>query len=218
MLADDLGAPHEEAVVGAQLDVLEVGRLGEAGPAGAGVELGVGGEQLGAAADAAVHAVVLLVPVGAGEGALGAGLAGHLVLLGRQLLAPQVLTAGGQALTKDNGLLTPDPARSAPPVGTNLVSTEIGVNFANNLLNSTAALPTGTSLRAPLADIDFSTGSRSFDPSTNTLSVTNATVGLSFPAALTLNQFFPTASGNAGDDFASGDLIGTIDVTGVKLR
>src|SRR5690349_18681157 len=53
--ADDLGAAHEEAVVGPQLDVLEVRRLGEAGPAGARVELGVGGEQLGAAADAAVH-------------------------------------------------------------------------------------------------------------------------------------------------------------------
>ena len=88
VLADDLGAAHEEAVVGAQLDVLEVGRLGEAGPAGAGVELGVGGEELGAAADAAVHAGGLLVDVGAGEGALGAGLAGDLVLLRRQLLAP----------------------------------------------------------------------------------------------------------------------------------
>jgi hypothetical protein len=82
--------------------------------------------------------------------------------------AGEVLTAGGQALTKDNGLLTPGPcASAAPPVGTNLVSTEIGVNLANNFLSSTAALPTGASLRAPLADIDFSTGSRSFDPSTN---------------------------------------------------
>src|SRR6185295_12310920 len=52
VLADDLGAAHEEASVFAQLDVLEVHRLGEAGPAGAGVELGVGGEQLRAAADA----------------------------------------------------------------------------------------------------------------------------------------------------------------------
>ncbi len=98
------------------------------------------------------------------------------------------------------------------------MSTEIGVNFANNLLNSTAALPTGVSLRAPLAGIDFSTGSRSYDPSTNTLSVTNATVGLSLPAALTLNEFFPTRSGNPGDDFVEGDGIGTIDLTGVKLR
>src|SRR5690348_8456833 len=91
VLADDLGAAHEEAVVRPQFDVLEVGRLGEAGPAGAGVELGVRGEELGAAADTSVHPVGLLVPVGAGEGALGPGVAGHLVLLGRQLLAPLLL-------------------------------------------------------------------------------------------------------------------------------
>jgi hypothetical protein len=136
--------------------------------------------------------------------------------------AGEVVTAGGQTLSKNStapGILTPASCPSAdPPNGTSLVSTEIGVNLASNFLNSTATLPTGASLRAPLANIDFSTGSRSFDPSTNTLSVTNATVGLSFPAALTLNTFFPTQSGNPGDDFVEGDEIGTIDLTGVKLR
>ena len=38
------------------------------------------------------------------------------------------------------------------------------------------------------------------------------------PAAVTLNQFFPTQSGNPDDDFVEGDVIGTIDLTGVKLR
>jgi hypothetical protein len=136
--------------------------------------------------------------------------------------AGEVVTAGGQTLSKNStlpGILTPASCPSAdPPNGTSLVSTDIGVDFAHSLLNSTAALPTGTSLRAPLAGIDFSTGSRSFDPSTNTLSVTNATVVLSFPAALTLNEFFPTQSGNPSDDFVEGDVIGTIDLTGVKLR
>src|SRR5256714_615523 len=47
--ADDLGAVHEVAVVGPQLDRLGDGRLGEARPAGARVELGVGVEQLRAA-------------------------------------------------------------------------------------------------------------------------------------------------------------------------
>ena len=132
--------------------------------------------------------------------------------------AGEVITAGGQTLTKDNGLLTPGSCSgSQPPVGTKLVSTEIGVDFAHNLLNSTATLPTGASLRAPLANIDFSTGSRSFDSSTNELTVSGATVRLSFPAALTLNLFFPSVSG-ASDDFAEGDLIGTIDLTGVRLR
>jgi hypothetical protein len=132
--------------------------------------------------------------------------------------AGELLTAGGQTLTKDNGLLTPGACSSSqPPVGTKLVSTNIGVDFARNSLNSTAALPTGASLRAPLANIDFSTGTRSVDPNTKTLTVTNATVSLSFPAALTLNQFFPSVSGSS-NDFATGDEIGHIDISGAKLR
>jgi hypothetical protein len=135
--------------------------------------------------------------------------------------AGEVITAGGQTLTKNQSIdpLFPDSCDSAaPPVGTKLVSTEIGVNFANNLLNSTATLPTGASLRAPLGNIDFSTGTRSFDPTTSELTVTGATAQLSFPAALTLNQFFPNQSGDPGNDFVEGDLIGTIDLVGVKLR
>jgi hypothetical protein len=135
--------------------------------------------------------------------------------------AGEVITAGGQTLIKNQSIdpLFPDSCDSAaPPVGTKLVSTEIGVNFANNLLNSTATLPTGASLRAPLATIDFSSGSRSFDSSTNTLSITNVPVKLSFPAALTLNQFFPNQSGDPGNDFVEGDLIGRIDLEGVQLR
>jgi hypothetical protein len=132
--------------------------------------------------------------------------------------AGEILTAGGQKLAKDNGLLTPGACTSAsPPVGTSLSSTELGVDFAHNSVNSTAALPTGASLRAPLADVDFSTGTRSFNSSDNTITVSGATIKLSFPAALTLNQFFPTESGNAADDFAAGDEIGTIDLT-AKLR
>ena len=53
-------------------------RLEEARPAGAGLELRVGREQRLAAADAHVGAVVVAVPVLAGERALGAGLAGPL--------------------------------------------------------------------------------------------------------------------------------------------
>ena len=136
--------------------------------------------------------------------------------------AGEVLTAGGQTLTKNStlpGTLTPASCPTAdPPNGTKLVSTEICVDFAHNLFNSTAALPTGFSLRAPLGNIDFSTGTRSYDSSTNTLTVTGANVGLSLPAALTLNEFFPTRSGDASDDFVEGDEIGTIDLTGVKLR
>ena len=90
------------------------------------------------------------------------------------------------------------------------------MNFAENTLQSTATLPDGLSFRASLATIDFSTGTRSVDPGTKQLTVSNATVSLSYPAALTLNTLFPNVGG-PGNDFAPGDEIGTIDLT-AKLR
>src|SRR4051812_320705 len=90
--ADDLRAVHAPCVVGPQLDRLGDLGLGEARPAGAGVELGVGREQLGAAARAAVHAVLVVVPVAPREGAFGRTLAQHVVLLGRELLTPLLIS------------------------------------------------------------------------------------------------------------------------------
>src|SRR5436853_4588134 len=59
----------------------------EAGPSGARVELGAGGEEIVAAADTLVDARVVRVPVGAGEGPLRAALPGHdELLLGEALL------------------------------------------------------------------------------------------------------------------------------------
>src|SRR5438270_7530509 len=92
--ADDLGAGHPVARVGVGLDRFGEGRLGEARPPGARLELGVGAEQVGAAARAPVHPGVLAVDVLAGEGGLGALLAQDLVLLGRELLAPLVIAPG----------------------------------------------------------------------------------------------------------------------------
>jgi hypothetical protein len=128
--------------------------------------------------------------------------------------AGELLTAGGQTITKDNGPLT-DPA-CTPPVGTKLISTDPGVDFALNTLQSTATLPDGLSFRSSLGTIDFSTGTRSFDPGTKQFAVSGATVSLSFPAALALNTVFPSV-GSPNDDFAAGDEIGTIDLT-AKLR
>ncbi len=135
----------------------------------------------------------------------------------------ELLTAGGQTITKNStlpGIVTPSACSSAsPPTGTKLVSTDLSVAFNQDSLRAIATLPTGTTLpRAPLADIDFSTGTRSVDPSTKTVSVIGATVKLASLAAPLLNQTFPRATSNASDDFATGDLIGTVDITGVKLR
>src|SRR3954452_9779688 len=86
--ADDLRADHAVRAVLAQLDRLGDSRLGEARPARAALELRVGAEQLGAAAGALEHAVVLGEGVLAGERRLGRLAAQHGVLLRRQLLAP----------------------------------------------------------------------------------------------------------------------------------
>lgn len=158
-------------------------------------------------------AQMLLLPLGAFSFPVSGGSAAP------DFSAGELLTAGGQTLAKDNGFGTNGACSSAQPaVGTKLVSTDIGVSFEFNLLMSTAALPTGASLRAPLADIDFSTGTRSFDSSAKTLTVSGATVKLSSLAASTLNTFFPNVSGDPSNDFAAGDQIGTIDVSGAKLR
>jgi hypothetical protein len=157
-------------------------------------------------------AEMLLLPPGAFEFPVAGGSAAP------DFSAGQLLTAGGQTLTKDNGLGTPSGCTNGPPVGTKLVSTDLGVGFDQNSLTAIATLPSGTVLpRAPLATLDFSTGSRSVDPSTKTLTVTNATARLDALAAPLLNQSFPNESGTASNDFAAGDLIGTIDLT-AKLR
>src|SRR3954469_13103786 len=132
--------------------------------------------------------------------------------------AGQVLTGGGQAITKNSSPFNPSGCSNGPPVGTQLLSNDFGVAFDQNALSAVATLPTGTVLpRAPLAAIDFSTGTRSVDTNTKTVTVTGATVALSDLAAPLLNQNFPTESGSPSDDFSGGDLIGTIDLT-AKLR
>src|SRR5262249_1826445 len=89
--AEHLGAAHEEAVVGTQLDRLGDGGLGEARPTGARVELGVGTEEHRAAGRTAVVAGGLVVAVPARDRRLRSGPAEPLVLRGRQLVTPLLL-------------------------------------------------------------------------------------------------------------------------------
>src|SRR6185295_18671954 len=81
-----------EGVVGLRLDRLAARRLVEARPAAARLVLRVGDEELGAAARTAVDAVGLRVVEHARPGALGALLAEHVVLLGRQLATPLLVS------------------------------------------------------------------------------------------------------------------------------
>src|SRR5439155_16229151 len=81
--AEDLRAPHEQAVVGAQLDGRRHRRLNEARPAGPGFELGGGVEERRSAGGATIGAVGLVEHVLPREGRLGGCTSQHLVLLPR---------------------------------------------------------------------------------------------------------------------------------------
>src|ERR1019366_1066009 len=83
-----LGASHAIAGVGVLRDVVAVGGGIETRPSGSRIKLGFRTKKQSAAAHAVVRSVVVLVPALAGEGALGAAGAGHLILLGSKLGPP----------------------------------------------------------------------------------------------------------------------------------
>lgn len=69
-------------------------------PARSAFKFGFGVEKGGAATDAGVDAVVVMVPVKAGEGRLGCFSAGNVVLAGAQVFSPVAVraTKGGEAV------------------------------------------------------------------------------------------------------------------------
>src|ERR1051325_194213 len=86
--AHPLGRAHEQAVVPLRFDVVRPDRLPVTRPAGAGLELRVRTEQFLSAADAAIRARFVVVPILAREGALGTLLARHPVLFRREKVSP----------------------------------------------------------------------------------------------------------------------------------
>jgi hypothetical protein len=91
LAAHHLDPAHAVAVIGFGFDVFFAHRRVETRPAGAGIELSGRAEQLVAAADTPVGAIFVVVPIGAGERALGAFLARDRELLVGQLLFPLVV-------------------------------------------------------------------------------------------------------------------------------
>src|SRR6478609_8600820 len=79
--AHRLGARHEEGAIRLGGHSVGIGRSEEARPARARFELGVGAEELGAAAGASIGSRPMLIPQVAGEGTLGSLLAKDPVLL-----------------------------------------------------------------------------------------------------------------------------------------
>jgi hypothetical protein len=84
----DFRALHAVTPVGFAVDVLFGCRFPEARPARAGIELGLGTKEGGAAADATEHSLLVQVPVLAGESALGPLLARHFILFRSEELLP----------------------------------------------------------------------------------------------------------------------------------
>src|SRR6516164_4800339 len=89
--AQHLGADHAVARIRLLVDMALERRLGEARPAAAGIELGIGLEQHVAAAGANIGAGAALMLILAREGTFGRLLAQHRVLHWRKLAPPLLL-------------------------------------------------------------------------------------------------------------------------------
>src|SRR4029079_5659937 len=86
--AAHLGAAHEKRAIFLLAHGAAFGRGIKARPASAGIVFGFRAEQGGAAADAAIHALALLLRIGMTESALGSMLARYPILLRRECFAP----------------------------------------------------------------------------------------------------------------------------------
>jgi hypothetical protein len=123
-----------------------------------------------------------------------------------------VVTGGGQGITKNVGGTIPYSCDQEPAVGTTVTQSLLTANFAGNSLAASVELP-GGSQTATIANIDFSTGTKTFDPATNQITVTGATVTLDRLAAIILNDVFPNRSGDPNNDLGNTDVLGTLDLT-----
>jgi hypothetical protein len=128
--------------------------------------------------------------------------------------AGRVTSAGGQSITKNNGLLTPlDCASTEPPVGTTVTQTEWEAQFDLKALASFTTLPTGPVGIGSLGPFDLAAATTSADVNTKQITVTGAPVTLDGLSAFIFNQVFPNRSGDPNNDFAEGDLLGTLSLS-----
>jgi hypothetical protein len=123
----------------------------------------------------------------------------------------KVVTGGGQGLAKNMSGGIPYPCDGDPPVGTAVLQSQLAADFSGHLVG-VAQLPNATQ-NASIAVIDFSTGTKSFDPATKQITVTGAKVTLDRLSATLLNQIFPNRSGDPANDFSDKIVLGTLDIT-----
>ena len=86
-LAQDFSANHAVAAVHTLGDIGRINRLEITGPAAAGIKLGIRGKQRRSAANAMINTGFVVIPIAAGESALGGRMTRHFVGERLQLLA-----------------------------------------------------------------------------------------------------------------------------------
>ena len=129
------------------------------------------------------------------------------------LTAGRVTSAGGQTISKNVSLPIPDSCDQGPPVGTTVTSTEFEDQFDLQALASFTVLPTGPVGIGALGQFDLSAAStKSADVNTKQITITDAPVHLDPLTAFILNQVFPNESSSPSNDFAPGDLLGTMSL------
>ena len=128
--------------------------------------------------------------------------------------AGRVTSAGGQTISKNTGLNTIlFSCDQGPPVGTTVTSTEFEDQFELQVLASYTVLPTGPVGIGALGQFDLSAAStKSADVGTKQITITDAPVHLDGLTAFILNQVLPNESSSPSNDFAPGDLLGTMSL------
>jgi hypothetical protein len=127
--------------------------------------------------------------------------------------AGNVISDGGQTIAKDNNLSIPFTCNQGPPVGTKVIQTQFQAQFALQALASNTVLPDGPVGIAGLGIFDLSAAKTSADVDTKQITITDAPIHLDGLSAFILNQVFPNESGDPNNDFAGGDLLGTMSLS-----
>jgi hypothetical protein len=125
----------------------------------------------------------------------------------------RVTSAGGQKIRKNDGLPAPNSCNEGPPVGTTVTQTEFEAQFDLKSLASFTVLPTGPVGIGSLGAFDLAAATTSADVNTKQITVTDAPVRLDSLSAYIFNQVFPNASADPNNDFAGGDLLGTLSLS-----
>lgn len=132
------------------------------------------------------------------------------------LTGGQIETAGGLKITKTDSVnASCDAAR---PVGTFVRQVDLIVDLTRQSLRATVDGSAGfVGAGIGTATLDLSGATSSVNPSTGVFSISDVGVVITGVSAATLNTAFGSAAQGCGSDFADGDPLGTISVTG-QLR